>query len=125
MLSDSDTYATLPVDDEAKAKDFYENTLGLKASQEDPGGTTYKTGNTNIFVYASEFAGSNKGTAVCWKVSDIEPIVKELKDKGVQFEQYDNMEGVTREGDIHVMGNMKAAWFKDPAGNILNITQYE
>jgi hypothetical protein len=56
-----------------------------------------------------------------WVVGeDIEEIVQQLKAKGITFEHYD-MTGVTREGDIHVAGDMKVAWFKDPDGNILNI----
>jgi len=56
-----------------------------------------------------------------WVVGkDIEGVVRELKAKGVTFEHY-NMPDVTREDDIHVAGNMKVAWFKDPDGNILNI----
>lgn len=52
--------------------------------------------------------------------ADIEEVVQQLKAKGITFEHYD-MPGVTREGDIHVAGDMKVAWFKDPDGNILNI----
>jgi hypothetical protein len=44
-----------------------------------------------------------------------------MKDKGITFEQYDNLPGVTRKGDIHQAGPMKLAWFKDPDGNILSI----
>jgi hypothetical protein len=51
---------------------------------------------------------------------DVEGVVRALKAKGVTFEHYD-MPGMSREGDIHVGGNMKVAWFKDPDGNILNI----
>ncbi len=51
----------------------------------------------------------------------MEGAVKELKAKGVTFEQYDDIPGVERDGDIHKMGDLKAAWFKDPDGNILNI----
>ena len=53
--------------------------------------------------------------------SDVDKVAAALKEKGVRFEQYDNMPGATRDGDIHVMGEMRAAWFKDPDGNILNI----
>lgn len=45
---------------------------------------------------------------------------RELKDKGVAFEHYD-FPGMVLEGDVHVMGELKAAWFKDPDGNILAI----
>jgi hypothetical protein len=50
----------------------------------------------------------------------VEGVVRALKAKGVTFEHYD-MPDTKREGDIHVSGDMKAAWFKDPDGNILNI----
>lgn len=53
---------------------------------------------------------------------DIECVVQQLKAKRLVFEHYnDDMQGITREGDIHVAGNMKVDWFKDPDGNILNI----
>jgi hypothetical protein len=77
----------------------------------------YKTGNTTLLVYRSQFAGTNKATAVTWTVDDVEAIARVLKDKGVTFEHYD-MPGMTLKGDVHVAANMKAAWFKDPDGNI-------
>jgi hypothetical protein len=52
---------------------------------------------------------------------DVEDVVRALKAKGVMFEHYDYMPDMTREGDVHVAGNMKIAWFKDPDCNILNI----
>lgn len=121
MLGDKQAVATLAVKDIEAGKKFYEGTLGLKKDSEDPGGILYKSGNSNVFVYQSEFAGTNKATAVSWGVGDdLESVIEELKGKGVTFEQYD-LPGVTREGDIHVMGELKAVWFKDPDGNILNI----
>jgi hypothetical protein len=58
---------------------------------------------------------------VTWVVGeDIKSVVQQLKAKGITFEHYD-MPGVTREGDVHIAGDMKVAWFKDPDGNILNI----
>ena len=70
----------------------------------------------------SDFAGTNKATAVTWSVDDVPGAVKELKAKGVQFEHYD-MPGLKLEGDVHVSldGAMKVAWFRDPDGNILNV----
>jgi len=59
---------------------------------------------------------------VTWALGgDIERIVSALKEKGVRFEHYD-MPGTKLEGDVHVMDKMKVAWFKDPDGNILNLT---
>jgi catechol 2,3-dioxygenase-like lactoylglutathione lyase family enzyme len=122
MLGDKTAVATVAVKDIEVAKKFYEETLGLKKDQENPGGIAYKSGNSWVFVYPSEYAGSNKATTVSWGVgNDLEKVVDDLKSKGVKFEQYDNLPGVTRDGDIHLMGGLKAVWFKDPDGNILNI----
>lgn len=83
--------------------------------------TVYKSGNSSIVVYRSEFAGTNKATCVTWAVGkDIERTIKELKDKGVRFEHYD-IPNTTLNDDIHLAGDMKVAWFKDPDGNILNL----
>jgi catechol 2,3-dioxygenase-like lactoylglutathione lyase family enzyme len=105
---------------DAAAK-FYGETLGLEKGMESPGGTFYKSGNSGVFVYPSQYAGSNQATAAAWTVKDVEGAIEGLKAKGVTFEQYDGIPGATREGDLHVMGELKAAWFKDPDGNILNI----
>lgn len=124
MLSNSSVYATIGVKDLDKAKEFYENKLSLKpsskSSEDEMGGVMYDSGTTCIFVYQSSYGGTNQATSATWAVDDVEAEVNELKSKGVIFEHYD-MPGVTLEGDVHVMGNMKSAWFKDPDGNILNI----
>jgi catechol 2,3-dioxygenase-like lactoylglutathione lyase family enzyme len=123
MLGDKDVIATLPVKSVEAAKPFYEGTLGLTPSDfADPGGIIYRSGSTNVLVYESEYAGTNEGTAATWAVGgDFDRIVDSLRSKGVTFEQYD-LPGTTREGDIHEFGDMKAVWFKDPDGNILNIS---
>ena len=123
MLSDKTAVACLAVKDMAKAKEFYEGKLGLTAQPgEDQGGVMYKTGASHVFVYESQFAGTNQATAAAWGVGDDMPeIIDSLKSKGVTFEHYENMPGVKMEGDVHVMGKMRAAWFKDPDGNILNL----
>src|SRR5258708_23982070 len=122
MLGDKTAVATLAVKDMDAAKKFYEGTLGLTKSGDDPGGILYKSGDSNVFIYQSEFAGTNKATAASWGVGDsIESIVEGLKAKGVNFEHYDSIPGATLQGDVHIMGELKAAWFKDPDGNILNL----
>ena len=88
---------------------------------ENPGTVTYQVGPSFLLVYPSEYAGTNQATAATWAVGDdFEAAVEGLREKGVAFEQYDLPE-TTREGDIHVMGDMRAAWFKDPDGNILSL----
>ena len=121
MLGKYEACATIAVSDLAKAKDFYENTLGLTKKDENPGGVLYASGQGVVFVYPSEYAGTNKATYATWSVDDVEGTVAALEDKGVSFEQYDDLPGTERQGSVHVMGDMKAAWFKDPDGNILNI----
>ena len=122
MLGNINAVANLAVKDLAVARRFYEGTLGL--TQVDAQGEeviVYRSGTTRINVYRSSFAGTNQATAVTWSVDgDIERLVAALKAKGVRFEQYD-MPDTRLEGDIHVAGEMKVAWFKDPDGNILNL----
>jgi catechol 2,3-dioxygenase-like lactoylglutathione lyase family enzyme len=121
LLAGKDAAATLAVSDLQRARDFYENTLGLEAVQEPPGAILYRSGNSVVLVYPSEYAGTNKATAASWAVGDdFDSIVQALKDNGVTFEHYDLPE-TTREGDVHLMGDFKAVWFKDPDGNILNL----
>jgi catechol 2,3-dioxygenase-like lactoylglutathione lyase family enzyme len=119
VLGDTKAVATVAVKDIDRAKQFYEGTLGLEpaAGNQEPSARTYRSGASEILVYESQYAGSNKATAVTWSVGDVEDAVRDLKAKGITFEKYD-MPGMTRQGDVHVAGSMKAAWFKDPDGNI-------
>jgi catechol 2,3-dioxygenase-like lactoylglutathione lyase family enzyme len=123
MLKDSNVCAVLAVKDLDEAKEFYENKLDLGKGKEDPGGVLYKSGDSALYVYVSkDNAGTNQATAAAWNVETIEEVVEDLKSRGVKFEHYD-FPGTKREGDIHVMGPVKGAWFKDPSGNILNIVE--
>lgn len=121
MLGSKNAIATIAVKDLKAAKKFYEGSLGLTPIPSGQSGVVnYTTGATKLLVYTSQFAGSNKATAVTWESDDTEGEVKALKAKGVTFEHYD-MPGMKLKGDVHVAGDMKAAWFKDPDGNILAI----
>ena len=121
MLRDANVQPMLPVKDLGKAAKFYDETLGLRRVNEMPGTVvTYRSGNTTLNVYQSEFAGTNKGTAAVWEVDDLDSTVKELKRKGVAFEHYD-MPGLELKGDIYRAEGFAVVWFKDPAGNILSI----
>jgi catechol 2,3-dioxygenase-like lactoylglutathione lyase family enzyme len=121
MLANKDAVATVAVKDLNAAKKFYGDTLGLKAVPvPEPEVLNYKSGESTVLVYKSQFAGTNKATAVTWIVDDVEGTVKDLKAKGVAFEHYD-FPRMTRKGDVHVAGKSKAAWFKDPDGNILAV----
>jgi predicted enzyme related to lactoylglutathione lyase len=123
MLGNKDAAPNVAVKNLEIAKKFYEEILELTpVGVEGQEVIIFKSGNSTIYVYKSEYAGTNKATAISWVVGeDIEGAVQQLKAKGVTFEHYE-MPGVTRNGDVHVADDMKVAWFKDPDGNILNIT---
>jgi catechol 2,3-dioxygenase-like lactoylglutathione lyase family enzyme len=119
MLSAKETMATVAVRDLNAARRFYEGTLGLKLTDEQESeALTYQAGSAKILVYRSQYAGSNKATAATWLVGrEMEKVVQGLRGKGVVFEHY-SLPGLTLKGDIHEAEGMKAAWFKDPDGNI-------
>jgi len=121
-LGSQDAIVTLAVSDLGAARKFYEETLGLHpAAHQEEGTLSYQTAKSTIFVYPSQYAGTNQATAVTWVVDDVDATVNALKTKGVAFEHYDNLPGTKREGDVHVAGDHRVAWFKDPDGNIHSI----
>jgi len=103
-----------------KSKEFYERTLGLTKVMENDEVLAFKSGASTLFVYHSPFAGTNKATAVTFIAEEIDDLVRVLKSRGVTFEHYD-LPNMTRQGDIHVAGSMRTAWFKDPDGNIFSV----
>jgi catechol 2,3-dioxygenase-like lactoylglutathione lyase family enzyme len=121
MLGLADAVATIAVKNLPAAAEFYEKKLGLKkVSSEGDQAFLYQSGSSKVLVYASQFAGTNKATAATWAVDDVDGAVRELKGKGVTFERYD-FPNVSHEGDVHVFGKRRNAWFKDPDGNILAV----
>ena len=122
MLGSKDAIATIAVSSMERAALFYEGILGFERSRTmGPSATAYKSGDTSLFVYESQFAGTNKATAATWNVGgDLDAIVDDLKRKGVTFEHY-RLPDTKVEGDIHVSDEGRVAWFKDPDGNILSI----
>ena len=120
MLSDREAVATVAVKNLESAGKFYEQTLGL----------TKVMGNdrcSHSRVEAPRYSSTGRNmpariqaTAVTWVTDEVEDIVKALKSRGVIFEHYD-LPNVTRQGDLHIAGSMKTAWFKDPDGNILSL----
>ncbi len=119
MLGDNDPIATVAVRDVTAAREFYEEKLGFALDENRDGETlSYRAGKTKLFVYRSDKAGSNTATAVTWYTrGKVDENVRDLKAKGVKFEHYD-MPNTKLEGDVHVSGEMRVAWFKDPDGNI-------
>lgn len=120
MLGNKNVIADIAVKDLNASRSFYEETLGLKPEfYEGEEAITYRSGDSMVNVYHSQYAATNRATSATWVVgNDLEKLVTELKSKGVHFEHYD-LPDTRLEGDIHVSGDLKVAWFKDPDGNIL------
>ena len=128
MLSDSKVEANIPAADLDRAREFYADKMGLTPTEEFGGeALTYRTnGGTTFNVYRTAYAGQAGHTIAQWHVDDIESEVHDLKAKGVTFEVYDDMPGVTWNGEIaSIEGMGRAAWFKDSEGNILCVDQAE
>jgi catechol 2,3-dioxygenase-like lactoylglutathione lyase family enzyme len=123
MLPDGQIHPTIPATDLARARKFYEGTLGFKPVQEMPGGIIYQAGSSTWFIlYPTQFAGTAKHTVASWRVKDIKAEVADLRKRGVVFEDYD-FPGLKTVNGIAEMGEIKAAWFKDTENNILGIAQ--
>jgi catechol 2,3-dioxygenase-like lactoylglutathione lyase family enzyme len=128
MLSQHTPIATLPTRDLANARTFYEDTLGFTPERESVAGVSYKSGAAMVFLYQSAYAGTNKATAVTFDVplSAFDDEVAALRDRGLSFMTFE-AEGLEwNEGVASMAGeDMKAVWFTDPDGNIINIAAGE
>ncbi len=123
MLNKAPVAAILPAVDMMRAKKFYQQKLGLQVESEDPQGITFKSGDcTQLFVYPRPEPTKAEHTVAGWTVDNVEEAVRELRNRGVEFEHYD-MPGLKTNADgVATMGAGKAAWFKDTEGNILAIS---
>lgn len=123
MLKNSPVVPYIPATDLARARRFYEEQVGLVAREEIAGGVVYECGKGSwIFLYHSGGAGTSKASQAFWQVDDVEAEVRELRGRGVVFEEYD-MPGLTTVNGVATAGNSKAAWFKDSEGNIMAVIQ--
>jgi catechol 2,3-dioxygenase-like lactoylglutathione lyase family enzyme len=124
-LSDYRVEAVLAVSDLDRARRFYEDQLGLSPGEPEPGGVRYLCGaGTAIFVYLSpEHAGQAQATAAGWSVDDLDATIDELASRGVAFERYDLPGIKTDDRGVFEAEHLRAAWVKDPDGNILALTQ--
>jgi len=126
MLGNSRVTPTIAVTDLEKAKDFYENKLGLKLnpSMQDMDGVLYDAGEgTNLYIYLRTNPSKADHTLVSFRVDNIEKTIEDLSQKGVVFEHYDMPGLKTDDVGIATIGSAKSAWFKDPDENILSVLQ--
>jgi catechol 2,3-dioxygenase-like lactoylglutathione lyase family enzyme len=122
MFSDTKTISAFSVDDLAQAREFYGGTLGIRVSDQHGLLTLHLADGHDTRVYPKPDHTPAGYTVLMFQVDDIEAAVGELAKRGVRFERYDGMDqderGITRGGAPFI-----AAWFKDPAGNILEVLQ--
>lgn len=119
-------FSGFSVDDLAKAKEFYTQTLGLKLDDETMGLTFVLPGGGKIFIYPKEDHQPATFTILNFVVEDIDVAVDTLAARGMHFEQYGGMMQTDEKGVARgkASGNgPDIAWFKDPAGNILSVLQ--
>jgi len=124
-LSDCEVGAGIAVRDMKRARQFYEDTLGLKPGDvgSDQGVSYLCGGNTAIHVYPSAGAGKAEHTQAGWLVPDLDTAVDALTAQGVRFEQYNAPPIVTDARGIATFPDGRVAYFKDPDGNIMSLNQ--
>jgi len=122
MLSDLEVMATIPARDINRARKFYTEKLGFKPESETAAGIIFRSKNSLFMVYPTLVAGTAQHTLAGWQTSQLEQDVKDLRARGIVFEEYD-MPGLKTINGIAMTGPDKAAWFKDSEGNVLGIFQ--
>jgi predicted enzyme related to lactoylglutathione lyase len=123
MLSHSEIHANIPASDLTRARDFYTRCLGLTPTAEDESSLTFPTPRGSWFqVYETSSAGTGKHTVAQWDVEDIAAEVRELKARGVRFEEYD-LPGVEWQDGVASVPGGKVAWFIDSEGNVMCLDQ--
>ncbi len=121
-LATTPAVTNLSTTDLDRSKRFYTEKLGLPLAME-MGANAFMVeagGGTNILVYIRDEPPKAKNTAVSFHVGELDPVVEDLKARGVSFEEYDLPHLKTEDG-ISDDGHMRAAWFKDPDGNIIGL----
>jgi len=127
MLDQARICAIVPVSDVDAAVAFYGDVLGLRlvdrlADIPDNPEAVFEAGEGLLFAYRSAAAGEGRATVAGFIVENVEAAVAGLRERGVVFEDYD-LPGLRTEDGIATLGPVRAAWFKDPDGNILAVEQ--
>lgn len=123
MLSSAKIVAFAPTRDAKAARAFYEGVLGLKLVSEDKFALVFDANGTMLRVTIVPPYTPQQFTVLGWDVADIAATVADLSAKGVEFQRY-GMPGQDERGIWTSPGGAKVAWFKDPDGNVLSVTQF-
>jgi len=124
MLGKTDIIAMIPTTDTAKARAFYEGLLGLTFLKEDGFALVLKANDIMIRVVKLDKFTPVQYTTLGWNVKDIEKVVASLEQQGVHFERF----GFFKQDDLGIWtapNGDKVAWFKDPDGNTLSVSEHK
>ena len=120
--------AALPAQDLHRAKNFYIEKVGLQAleshlleANDGRVGLTVGDGTHQLFVYPAQARSSGEFTQAVIQVTDVRAAVEEMRDRGVEFEEYDTSETRTEDGIARMPGAGDGAWFKDSEGNLVGL----
>ena len=124
MFKHTKAFSSFSVNDLKKAKEFYQDILGLE-TKDDPMGVfeLHISGNNNMMVYPKPNHEPATYTILNFPVNDIEKAVDDLISKGIVFEQYGGEIKTDEKGICRDPRGPKIAWFKDPAGNIFSVLE--
>jgi len=123
MLESSSIIAFVPATDLARARDFYEHTLGLRFVEQNDFACVFDANGTMLRITAVSEVANPGYTVLGWRVADIEVAVQDLTLNGVKLTRYDGMDQDVN-GIWTTPGGDKVAWFIDPDGNSLSLTQF-
>ena len=125
MLEQASITAVVPVSEVEAAVRFYGEMLGLRIEERrddlpENREAEFRAADGTLLVYESVGAGKSKATVAGFRVEDIDAVVAGLRDRGVEFEEYD-LPDLRTENGIATVGDVRAAWCRDPDGNIIAI----
>lgn len=123
MLTNAKLMAFVPTSDTVAARAFYERVLGLKFVEEDGFAVTVDANGIRVRLVRIEKHKPAQFTILGWEVEDIEKAVSDLEERGVAFEQF-GMPNQDARGIWSAPGGAKVAWFRDPDGNTLSVTEF-
>lgn len=122
MLQDAKLMAFVAIRDEKQATDFYSGILGLKKVSADSFAVVFDSGGVTLRAPLVQEVTEAKYTVLGWQVKGIEDVVRALSAKGITFERY----GFIKQDELGIWnaGTDKVAWFKDPFGNLLSVSEH-
>ncbi len=122
MTGNAKLMAFVAIRDEKQATDFYSGILGLRKVSADPYAVVFDSGGITLRAALVQEVAEAKHTVLGWQVTGIADVVRELGAKGVVFERY----GFLAQDDLGIWNADadKVAWFKDPFGNLLSLSEH-